>query len=116
MPDMRDFLALLIQHKVDFIIVGAFVLARYGIPRGTGDLDIFITPTKDNAEKVISALREFGMASLGLSAEDILSGDIVQLGFPPARIDLLTRLSGVSLEEILPSRESGKLADIEALD
>lgn len=110
MPDMRDFLALLIKHQVDFIIVGAFVLARYGIPRGTGDLDIFVTPTESNANKILRVLTDFGMASLGLTAEDILSGDIIQLGFPPARINLLTKLSGVTLEEILQSRETGKLA------
>jgi hypothetical protein len=111
MPDMRDFLALLIKHDVDFMIVGAFVLARYGIPRGTGDIDIFINPSVNNAENVLAALNEFGMASLGISVADLLSGDIIQLGFPPARIDLLTKLTGVSLEEILQSRESGRLAE-----
>jgi hypothetical protein len=106
MPDMRDFLALLIKHDVDFMIVGAFVLARYGIPRGTGDIDIFINPSVNNAENVLAALNEFGMASLGISVADLLSGDIIQLGFPPARIDLLTKLTGVSLEEILQSRKA----------
>ncbi len=108
---MRDFLALLIKHQVEFIIVGAFVLARYGIPRGTGDIDIFITPTEANAEKVLMTLREFGMASLEISVADLLSGDIVQLGFPPACIDLLTKLSGVNVDEILQSREKGRLAE-----
>jgi hypothetical protein len=109
MPDMRDFLALLQKHSVDFIIIGAFALARFGIPRGTGDLDIFLNPTEENASKVIEVLREFGLSSLQLTTQDILSGDIIQLGFPPARIDLLTRLTGVTTDEILKSRVPGKL-------
>lgn len=109
MPDMRDFLAALQRHHVEFVIVGAFALARLGIPRGTGDLDIFITPSEENAKRTLAALEDFGMGSLGLTMHDILSGDIIQLGFPPARIDILTRLTGVSTEEILQSREPGKL-------
>lgn len=110
---MRDFLAALQHHHADFIIVGAFALARFGIPRGTGDLDIFITPTEDNARRVLAALDDFGMGALGITVQDILSGDIIQLGFPPARIDLLTKLTGVSTEEILESRECGKLGNFE---
>ena len=106
---MRDFLALLQQHSVDFIIIGAFALARFGIPRGTGDLDIFVNPTEENARKAIEVLREFGLSSLQLTPQDILSGDIIQLGFPPARIDLLTQLTGVTTDEILKSRIPGKL-------
>ncbi|GAB4445365.1 MAG: hypothetical protein OHK0011_27200 [Turneriella sp.] len=109
MPDMRDFLALLQQHSVDFVIIGAFALARFGIPRGTGDLDIFINPTAENAQKVIEVLHDFGMSALQLTSQDILSGDIIQLGFPPARIDLLTQLTGVTTQEILQSRTPGKL-------
>ncbi|MBS0617387.1 MAG: hypothetical protein JSR44_04320 [Spirochaetes bacterium] len=107
---MRDFLSLLIEHEVDFLIIGAFALARYGIPRGTGDLDIFINPTPTNVRRVLQALHDFGMSALKLTEHDLLSGDIIQLGFPPARIDLLTKLSGVTTEEILASREDGSLA------
>lgn len=108
-PDFADFLECLQKFQVDFLIVGAFALAKLGYPRGTGDIDIWIKPEKENAQNALKGISEFGMASLNLSIEDILSGDVIQMGFPPIRIDLMSKLTGVSTEEIWASRQEGKL-------
>ena len=107
--DFDDFIALLNKHNAEFLIVGSFALFFHGQPRATGDIDMWIKPEKENAEKVLAAIKEFGLSSLNLRVDDILSGDVIQLGFPPVRIDLLTILDGVSSTELWQSRVSGKL-------
>lgn len=108
-PDFSDFLAALIRRRVEFVIVGAFDLAFLGSPRYTGDLDVWIRPTAPNAQALLSTMEDFGLKSLAVTAQDILSGKIIQLGYPPVRIDLLTLLDGVTAEEIWESRQEGQL-------
>jgi hypothetical protein len=80
-------------------VVGSYAVALYGHPRYTKDLDIWIERSPENAAKVVKALEQFGFASLGLKEEDFLTPDqIIQLGYPPNRIDLLTTLEGVAFE------------------
>lgn len=105
--DFLDFVAALKRNDVEFVIVGAFALAFLGFPRATGDIDFWIKPTEGNAEAVLRALKDFGFDSLKITKEDILSGKIIQMGYPPVRIDLLTSLSGVTSEEIWNSRQEG---------
>lgn len=110
-PDFDDFISLLNKYKADFVLIGSFALFFYGQPRATGDIDIWIKPDKTNSEKILSAIHEFGFSSLELTSEDILSGDVIQLGFPPVRIDLLTILEGVTTEEIWINKVDGKLGN-----
>ncbi|MFH1571820.1 MAG: hypothetical protein ABIL09_27770, partial [Gemmatimonadota bacterium] len=78
-----------------------YALAFHGAPRTTGDLDILVRPHPDNAERILRALADFGFASLGLQAEDFTQADrVVQLGYPPVRVDLITSLSGVSWDQV----------------
>ncbi len=91
--------------------MGAYALAFHGHPRATGDIDIWIRPTRDNAGSLLLALRDFGFGSLDISEEDVLSGKAIQLGFPPVRIDLMTALDGLSPEEIWASRQSGMFGE-----
>ncbi|MBN2041929.1 MAG: hypothetical protein JW864_17980 [Spirochaetes bacterium] len=107
--DFEDFISLLNKHKADYLIVGSFALFFYGQPRATGDIDIWIRPEMENAEKVLSVIKEFGFSSLELTSQDLFSGDEIQLGYPPVRIDLLTILDGVTTQEIWESRVAGKL-------
>ena len=103
--DSREFIALLNSHRVDYVIVGAFALAFHGRPRHTGDLDILVRSSSENAARIEKALEAFGFGSAGLAAADFLvPNQIVQLGRPPHRIDLLTSLSGVEFAEIWESR------------
>jgi len=80
-------------------------LAAHGFPRATKDLDVWLMIDPDNAERVVRALDDFGMGSLGLTPDDFLEPEIiVHLGYPPTRIDLLTSISGVSFDECWSNR------------
>ena len=107
-PDFSDFVEALRKNSVEFVIVGSFALAFHGYPRATGDIDFWIRPTEANSEALIKALIDFGFGGLEVSKEDILSGKIIQLGYPPVRIDLISVLDGLSAEEVWDSREKGK--------
>ena len=110
-PDFNDFVKALKQHEVEFVIVGAFALAFHGQPRSTGDMDVWIKPTAANAKVLLAALDTFGFKSVSISEQDILSGKIIQLGFPPVRIDLISALDGLSADEVWDDRTSGKLGE-----
>jgi predicted nucleotidyltransferase len=98
--DFEDFIELLNKHKVDYMIVGGYALAFHGKPRHTGDLDIWINLSEENAKKMMIVLNEFGMATLGLQKEDFLQkGGITQIGYPPLRIDILNEIDGVNFAE-----------------
>jgi len=106
--DFEDLLACLNALSVKSIVVGGHALAFHGHPRFTKDLDVLIEPTEANAARLIAALGTFGFGDVGLSASDFSSpGKIVQLGFPPNRIDLLTCIDGVSFEDAWAGRASG---------
>lgn len=94
--DFKEFIQLLNEHDVRYLIIGGYAVAFHGHPRYTKDLDIWIEPDQENAGKLLRALAQFGFASLGLTEADFLEPDqIIQLGYPPNRIDLLTTLPGV---------------------
>ena len=106
--DFKELLKLLKLKGVEHIIVGAHTLAYHGSPRYTGDLDILLRPTPENAVQVMAALNEFGFGDVGLSPDDFATPDkVVQLGFPPVRIDLLTSLTGISWEEAAHGKVQG---------
>jgi predicted nucleotidyltransferase len=111
--DFKEFLALLNEHEVEFIIVGGYALAYHGAPRFTGDIDVFIKSDQQNAERILNALAAFGFGSLDIAVEDFLPpNNIIQLGVPPVRIDLITSISSVTWEEANTSKEKGLFGDI----
>ena len=86
--DLREFVELLNSRKVDFVAVGAHALAFHGHPRYTGDLDLLVRPSAENARRVVEVMAELGFASFGLAEDDFSKPDqIIQLGYPPNRID-----------------------------
>ena len=96
--DWFDMIRALLDAKARFLIVGAHALAVHGVPRGTQDLDLWIDPTPENAQRVWKALAKFGAPAevLGITLDDLVrDGTVIQFGLPPNRIDLLTGLSGV---------------------
>ena len=108
--DWREFLELLNSRGVDYVIVGAQSLAFHGRPRHTGDLDILVRPTPDNARLLLALLNQFGFKQAGFKETDYLQTEqINQLGRPPSRIDLLTSISGVSTNEAFASKISATL-------
>jgi hypothetical protein len=111
--DWKEFLELLNSRGVDYIIVGAHSLALHGRPRYTGDLDILVRSTSENARMLVAILNDFGFAASGFKESDFLkSGQLIQLGRAPTRIDLLTSISGVSSEEAFASKVSAELDGI----
>ena len=111
--DFRDLLALFNEHKVEYLIVGGYALAFHGAPRFTGDIDILVRPHLENARRVLQALAAFGFDFPNLTADDFQNpNQVVQLGVPPVRIDLITSITGVSWEESDSSKVSGHFGDV----
>ena len=108
--DWREFLELLNSHGVDYVSVGAQSLAFHGRPRHTGDLDILVRPSLDNALLLLALLNQFGCEKSGFKETDFLQPEqIIQLGQAPIRIDLLTSITGVSTSEAFASKISATL-------
>ena len=97
--DYKEMLQILLEEKVKFIVVGAYALSAHGYPRATGDIDIWIEPTSDNSQKLISSLTRFGAPLFDVSAKDFTKeGIIFQIGVAPRRIDILTAIDGVEFQ------------------
>ena len=98
--DFRDILFAFCEEKVEFMLVGAYAVAAHGLPRATGDIDLWVKCTEENAKRVINALRRFGAPLTDLSEKDFLtSGTVVQLGVAPRRIGILSSITGVEYSE-----------------
>jgi len=97
--DFRDLLIALSDAEARFMVVGGYAVAAHGRPRGTKDLDIWVEPTLENAQRVLVALAEFGAAAGDLSPEDLATPGIgFMMGRPPTRIDILTDLVAVEFD------------------
>src|SRR5689334_22801650 len=104
-PDFREFIALLNNHEVRYLIVGGYAVAFHGYPRYTKDIDIWVDAEQENVGRLLRALHDFGFGDVGLNAEDFLTpGYVIQLGYPPNRIDLLTSIKGVEFTACYDSR------------
>ncbi|WDE97548.1 nucleotidyl transferase AbiEii/AbiGii toxin family protein [Lentisphaera profundi] len=98
--DFRDLLHLFNEQKVKYLVVGGYALAFHGAPRFTGDIDIWVRTSSENADKIINALNEFGFGALGITKQDLTQDDqVLQLGYPPIRIDIMTSIDGVDFDE-----------------
>jgi hypothetical protein len=112
-PDFRDLLASFNAHRVEYVVVGGYALAFHGAPRFTGDLDILVESSSENARRIMRALDEFGFTSAGITSQDFEAADrVVQLGVPPVRVDIMTSISGVSWEEVNAGKSTGEYGDL----
>jgi len=112
--DFRDFLRDLLAEHVEFVVVGAYALAFHGVPRATGDIDVLVRPSPENAARVVRALSRFGapIHAAGVTEDDFTrAGVVYQIGLPPRRIDILTEITGVGFEEAWATREQAVLED-----
>ncbi|MCK6485210.1 MAG: nucleotidyltransferase [Phycisphaerae bacterium] len=108
--DLREFIELLNSEKVKYLIAGGFAVGFHGHVRNTGDVDIFLEASPENAVKVETVIRRFGFASTGLNRHDFEQPDvIIQLGRPPGRIDLVTSLTSLGFEEAWRERVGATL-------
>lgn len=104
-PDFKEFVRSLNDNGVRYLVVGGYAVALHGHPRYTKDLDIWLWLDRENALQTVAALDQFGFGTLGLEPEDFLVADqIIQLGYPPNRIDLLTSLPGVQFDACYTDR------------
>jgi predicted nucleotidyltransferase len=108
--DLREFIKLLNERDVHYVIVGAFALAHHGRPRYTGDIDFFVESSSENAKRLTEVIDQFGFKNIGVVEEDFTSADqVVQLGVEPHRLDLMTSISAVDFDEAWKTRDYGNL-------
>ncbi|MGH7288780.1 MAG: nucleotidyl transferase AbiEii/AbiGii toxin family protein [Myxococcota bacterium] len=113
-PDFRDMLFALSGEGVEYLLVGAYALAVHGMPRATGDMDLWVRPSTENAARALAALRRFGAPLGELSEADLTRpGTVFQIGVAPRRIDFLTSIDGVEFEPAWRNRVTTVLADLE---
>ena len=104
-PDFQEMLSALSAEGADFLLVGAYAMAVHGFPRATGDMDIWIRRSDENAQRVWRALKRFHAPLFDLTVEDLKTPEIVfQIGAAPRRIDILTSIDGVEFDEAWPRR------------
>lgn len=108
--DFKEFIELLNEHKVKYLIIGGYAVNFHGYPRYTKDIDFWLWMTEPNIKKLIQALKEFGFGSLNIAVEDFMTPEnVVQLGYEPYRIDLLVDVEGVDFEECFERRTEAVL-------
>lgn len=112
-PDFRDMLSALSEHEVEYMVVRAYALAIHGLPRATGDIDIWVRCSPENALRVREALKSFGAPLAGITLEDFEKpGNIVQIGVAPRRIDILTSIDGVAFDHAADHRDTASIEGI----
>jgi hypothetical protein len=112
--DFKEFLQLLHSKQIEFLLVGGYAVGYYGYPRTTGDIDVWIARTPENANRIVDALREFGFVVPELRPELFLIEDqVIRMGVAPIRIEILTSISGVEFDECYAARTMGILDGID---
>lgn len=107
--DYEEFLRLLNRHKAKYLIIGSFAVAFYAKPRYTKDIDILVEPSLENGKRIVKALKEFGFGTLDLKDKDFAKkGNIIQLGYEPVRIDIMTSLEGENFSSVWKKRKLGE--------
>ena len=105
-PDFKEFIQLLNENKVDYLIIGGYALAFHGYPRFTQDIDFWVLADAENAKRITKVLDEFGFTSLEINEYDFLDEDsMIQLGCPPNRIDMINQIDGVNFLEAFSEKE-----------
>lgn len=111
--DFKDFVKLLTENKVEYLIVGGYAVGFHGYPRYTGDLDIWINNTTENAQRTLKCVEDFGFESYNLSVADFTKqGNIIQLGYPPVRIDIINQVDGVNFAECFRNKKEVMVDDL----
>ena len=112
--DFREFVELLNEHDVQYLVIGGYAVNFYGYPRYTKDIDFWLWMTEDNIDKLLDAIRAFGFGSLNLEKEDFMSPEnIIQLGYEPYRIDLLVDVEGIDFSDCFSRKTDAELDGVE---
>ena len=111
--DYKEMLSLLLVNKVEFLLIGAYALAIHGFPRATADIDIFVKPSSENASLIFKTLEEFGAPTDNISVRDFVQpGTILQIGVAPRRIDIITKIDGLTFDKAADGKD---IIDLEGL-
>lgn len=114
--DFREFLQSLNDHGVEYLVIGGHAVAFHGYPRATADLDVWVAVHPDNADRLVSALRQFGFDLPELNADLFLQPDrIIRMGVPPNRIEIQTGIDGVNFEDCRPRGIASELDGVQVL-
>lgn len=105
--DLKDLLRAFNEHAVKYLVVGAYAFGVHAEPRATKDLDIFIRADEQNSKAVFRALAQYGSPLEGFTPDDFRDGAVFQLGQPPARVDILQKIDGITFEEAWKNRVEG---------
>lgn len=106
--DFKEFLQLLNDHEVEYLLIGGYAVCFHGYVRATGDMDIWIARTSSNAAKMVKVLKAFGFSGTSVRSELFLTEHkVTQIGFPPHRIDVLTTISGLEFGPCYENRVVG---------
>jgi len=112
--EFKEFAKLLNDLKVEYLLVGGYAVVLYGYVRYTGDIDFWVNSSRENANRLVAVLDRFGFGSLNLNSEDFTKDDqIIQLGYPPNRIDIITSVTGLKFSDCYKKRRSFSLDDIQ---
>jgi len=113
--DFEEFVGLLFKFSVEYMIVGAYALALYTRPRNTGDIDVFINRSPNNAKLLIKVIREFGFENAGIEESDLITkGRIIQLGVSPIRIDIINDIDGIKFLDAYKRKETFQFGKVSA--
>lgn len=111
--DFKEFLKLLNENKAEYLLIGGYAVGYYGYPRPTGDMDIWIKISEENAEKILKSLQEFGFTTPELTKELFLKDkQIVRMGVPPFRLEVSTYIDGVDFDECFAEKEIVKFDEV----
>ncbi len=113
-PDFKEFLKLLKEYDVRYLLIGGYAVGYHGYARATGDMDIWIAIHPDNAQKIVAVLKAFGFDHPDLNAELFLrENKIIRMGMPPVRLEITTSISGVEFDECYQARIVDELDGVE---
>lgn len=113
-PDFKEFLKLLKENEVEYLLIGGYAIGYHGYPRATNDLDVWVAIDPNNAQKIVTALQQFGFQTPDLTDKLFLQEkSIVRMGVPPMRIEILTTISGVDFEDCFQARVETILDGVE---
>jgi predicted nucleotidyltransferase len=111
--DFKDFLSLCLSHEARFMVIGGYAVVHYSRPRYTGDLDIWIDASEENAHRIVAVLRDFGLSGPDITTRLITDKkQIIRLGFEPMRLELFTRIPALDFDDCYPRRESVKIGKL----
>ena len=112
-PDFSDMLSAFSAEGVEYLLIGAYAMAVHGVPRATGDIDLWVRPSPDNADRILRALARFGAPLGGLRAADLAGeGTVFQVGVAPNRIDVITAIDGVAFDAAWPRRATSEIGGL----